>query len=175
MISQRKQIRLTQYDYSQPGYYYITICTNNRSCIFGNVINGKMILNDVGKIINNVWFTIPNHFNNVKLDSFQIMPNHIHAIIIIVGAGSSRPMLGKIIGYYKYQCTKNINNIWIRFNNSNNGGAKTAPLHNVRFNKIFQRNYYEHIIRNEIELYKIRRYIKSNPSYWKNDINHHYV
>ncbi len=165
MFVKRKRIRLKEYDYSQSGYYHITICTYNRLCLFGNIFNGKMVLNDVGKIINNVWLTISKHFNNVKLDAFQIMPDHFHGIVIIVGAGSSRPnhpyvshpILGQIVGYFKYQSTKQINDL-LRSEN---------PTPTIK--KIFQRNYYEHIIRNEIELLKIRQYIKTNPLFWNND------
>lgn len=168
MLKQRQSIRLKNYDYSKSGHYYITMCTENRSCIFGNIFNGKMILNDVGKIINDVWLTIQKYFNNVELDKFVIMPNHIHGIVIIVGAGSSRPTgptLGQIIGYFKYKSTKYIND----FLGSDN---PTPTINQNKIKKIFQRNYYEHIIRNEIELNKIRQYIKNNPLFWNQDINH---
>ncbi len=90
----RRSIRLKGYDYSQPGAYFITICTKNRKCLFGNIINGKMILNDAGHIAQNCWLEIPNHYSNVILDEFVIMPNHIHGIIIInVGANNNSPRL----------------------------------------------------------------------------------
>jgi REP element-mobilizing transposase RayT len=165
MLKQRKQIRLKNYDYSQSGLYYVTICTQNREYLFGNVLNGKMELNDFGKIINDVLFTIQKHFDHVELDEFVIMPNHIHGIVIIVGAGSSRPILGKIIGYFKYKSTKRINDLL--------GSENPTPT--IKIKKIFQRNYYEHVIRNENELIKIREYIKNNPLFWNRDINFKYV
>ncbi len=86
-IHHRRSIRLREYDYSQPGAYFITICTQNRTCLFGNVVDGKMVLNDAGEFARKCWMEIPNHFPRVTLDEFVIMPNHIHGIIIInVGA-----------------------------------------------------------------------------------------
>ncbi|MEM2174632.1 MAG: transposase, partial [Candidatus Micrarchaeia archaeon] len=88
----RRSIRLKGYDYSQPGAYFITICTKDRKCLFGNVIDGKMILNDAGHIAQKCWLEIPDHYPNVILDEFIIMPNHIHGIIIInVGANNNSP------------------------------------------------------------------------------------
>ena len=161
VIKHRKQIRFRKYDYSSNGYYFMTICTQNRKCLFGNIINNKMVLNEFGKIINDVFLTIPKHFDNVELDEFVIMPNHIHGIVIIVGAGSSRPILGQIIGYFKYISTKNINDL--------SGSENPTPT--IKIKKIFQRNYYEHIIRNEYELNRIRKYIQNNPMNWEEDIN----
>lgn len=162
-LPKRKLIRLSGYDYSQFGYYYITICTQNRKCLFGNIIDNKMVLNNIGigKMIKNNWEFLPKYFP-VGLDEYQIMPNHIHSIINIVGAGLSRPTLGQIIAYFKYQTTKQIN---ARYQT----GAKTAPLQ--EFNKIWQRNYYEHVVRNESELLKIREYVKLNPQIWERDRN----
>ncbi len=177
MTKNRQSIRLKKYDYSKSGLYFITICTQNRKCLFGNIVGvGRdrpilMILNQYGKIIENVWESLPDH-HPVELDAFQIMPNHVHFILHIVSG--ARPMitgasrindmgasrraptgtLGFIVGMFKTECTKQIN-----------------KLQNTPGRKIFQRNYYEHIIRNEIELSKIRQYIKNNPLFWKKDIN----
>jgi len=179
-MKNRQSIRLKNYDYSQSGFYYVTICNQNRKCLFGDVVNGKMILNEFGKIIKSVWQSLPKRFP-IVLDVFQIMPNHIHMIIHIVGAGSSRPIkgssrpitgssrptLGQIIGYFKYQSTKQINNIWL--DNPTNGLDNPTPTGKIQ--KIFQRNYYEHIIRTETNLNKIRQYIKTNPKIWDRDQN----
>ncbi|MFH1847277.1 MAG: transposase [Candidatus Omnitrophota bacterium] len=161
----RKPIRLKQYDYSQSGYYYVTICTYNRQKLFGDIADNYMIPNDIGKIIKNTWLQIPSHFVNVKLDEYVIMPNHIHGIINNVGAGLPRPKnvmvdttngrgnhaptLGNIIAYFKYQSTKHVNN-----------------LQNTPGQKIWQRLFYDHIIRNEKLLNKIREYIINNPTRW---------
>ena len=181
MEKQRKQIRLKNYDYSKSGLYFVTICTQNRECLFGNIVDHpivvgrdrpiisigrdrpvtdgppvSMILNQYGKIIKNVWESLPKH-HPVELDAFQIMPNHVHFILRIISGASRRAptTLGFIVGMFKTECTAQIN-----------------KLQNTPGQKIFQRNYYEHIIRNEIELNKIREYIKNNPLFWNQDINY---
>ena len=161
----RHSIRLKGYDYSQEGLYFVTICCQYRECLFGEIVNNKMILSDAGNIVNDCWQEIPNHFPNVYLHEYVIMPNHIHVIVeIVVGARSARPnidtetgqanpaptkmpTLGNIIGYFKYQTTKQIN----------------------LSNKIWQRNYYEHIIRNEQSFQRIVEYIIDNPTKWNED------
>ena len=173
---QRKSIRLKNYDYSSFGYYFITICTHNRELLFGDIVNGKMILNNLGKIVNKFWLEIPEHYSGVELDEFIIMPNHIHGIIVInpnlcfVGAIHELPLqnnkndeykinrrqmlLPKIIGWFKMNSAKQIN-----------------ILSNLIGNSIWQRNYFEHIIRNEKSLNKIREYIYYNPVQWFSDRN----
>lgn len=83
VLKHRKQIRLKKYDYSDAGWYFVTICTQNMEYLFGNIINNEMNLNKFGKIVNQYWSNISNHFKNVELDEYQIMPNHIHGIIVI--------------------------------------------------------------------------------------------
>ncbi|TRZ53172.1 hypothetical protein D4S03_02195 [bacterium] len=82
----RHSIRLPGFDYSQSGLYFVIICTNHRECLFGDIVDGKMILNEFGKIINDIWGTLPTRFP-IVLDEFQIMPNHVHMVFRIVGAG----------------------------------------------------------------------------------------
>ena len=174
---------MKNYDYSQSGLYFVTICAQNRECLFGNIVGAihesplpKMVLNDIGKIIDSVFKTLPDRFP-VILDAFQIMPNHVHMVIqivgvhhdapIIVGAHHDAPiivgaihesplrkrsLLSQIIGYFKMNSAKSIHQI-----NPN------IP--------VWQRNYYEHIIRNEQSLEKIRNYIDSNPKMWERDRN----
>ncbi|PIS15037.1 hypothetical protein COT63_02080 [Candidatus Shapirobacteria bacterium CG09_land_8_20_14_0_10_38_17] len=190
-FANRKRIRLKEYDYSLPGYYFVTICTQNRQYLFGNIVNEKMALNEMGKIINQYWQKLPEKFNNVLLDEYIIMPNHLHGIIHIVGAGFSRPTetgfsrptetrfsrpkisLEQIIAWFKYQSTKRINHVsnWSgKF--INNGREDRAPTNKKQiFKKNWQRNYYEHIIRDEEELNKIREYIVLNPHKWPEDKN----
>jgi len=157
-IHHRRSIRLKDYDYSQEGAYFITICTKNRECIFGRIVDGKMQLNKFGEIVRYTWFDLPNHNTNVELDQFIIMPNHIHGIIIItVGAGSEpaptqKHGLFEIIRQFKTFSAKRINEI-----------RNTPNL------PVWQRNYYEHIIRTEDELHRIREYIINNPLQWQYD------
>ena len=190
-LPNRQTIRLPGFNYSSPGFYFVTICSQNRECLFGKIENQKMILNDNGGIVKNNLDVLSQRFS-ILLDTFQIMPNHIHIIINIVGAGSSRPIqsgssrpiqsgssrpiqpeqsrikLGNIIAYFKYQSTKKINDLIAK--TACIAGAKTAPLHNeMKFVKIFQRNFYEHIICNEKEYYAIKNYIENNPQNWGKD------
>jgi REP element-mobilizing transposase RayT len=223
----RRSIRLNNYDYTQLGWYFVTIVTQNREMIFGYIANNKMILNDFGRIVNYHWEKLPIHFNNINLDEFQIMPNHIHGIIQIVGAKHSdenddvnnRNCDGKLVG-----AKHSLENDDVKIKNFN---GNASPLHspenddvkikNCRRNaspqppngtkfihptgttpgslgaimqnfqsvttrkinrirktpgfKLWQRNYYEHIIRDENELNRIRKYILTNPAKWENDEN----
>jgi REP element-mobilizing transposase RayT len=172
-IHHRRSIRLKDYDYSQEGIYFITICTLNHEQLFGDIIDEKMFLNEFGKIVNGFWLKIPENFPNVQLDEYIIMPNHIHGIIT-VGAIHELPLqndlpqcnelpqqqnvrihrrkmlLPKIIGKFKMQSAKQINKI-----------RNTLGI------AVWQRNYYKHIIRHENELNRIREYIVNNPLKWK--------
>jgi putative transposase len=161
----RKSIRLKDYDYAQPGGYFITICTFNRECLFGEIADGVMRLNTVGTIAERCWREMPNHFSNIAIDEYVIMPNHAHCIITIkkckdlkesgrgeVTSPLQKVSLGKIIAYFKYQSTKMINKI-----NDTPG------------NPVWQRGYYDRIIRSNKELNNIRDYIKSNIIQWSLD------
>ena len=163
-----KSIRLKDWDYSSNGYYYITICTKNRKCVLGNVVNGKMGLSQIGEIVQHCWHDLPNHYPNCNLDVLIIMPNHVHGIVIIdnenvksnVEAGfkpASTNMkqhgLFEIIRAFKTFSSRKINGMQNLFH----------------FN--WQRDYYEHIIRDEHELNRIREYITNNPLQWELDRN----
>ncbi len=164
----RKSIRLQSYDYKQPGYYFITICTHKKCHIFGEIFNGHMILNHYGVVAKRNWLNTQNIRPNVKLGSFVIMPNHMHAVFQIVyaeinvGAYRDTPLprgfkspsnsVGAIVRGYKSTVTKQINQI-----------RKTSVP------KIWQRNYHEHIIRDQKSLNKITEYIEMNPRLWNKD------
>lgn len=157
-MKERKQNRLLEYDYSQSGYYFVTLCSNEHKLLFGKIIDGKMLLNQFGAIVKNNWVKIQPLHSNIELDEFTIMPNHIHGIIIIdntVGktnlvfpADRTKMVLSTIIQQFKKACTTEIKN---KFN-------YLIP--------IWQRSFYDRIIRNENELYKIRKYIIQNPMKW---------
>ncbi len=164
----RRSIRLKNYDYSQPGAYFITICTHNRQNLFGEIVDGEMILNEFGKIVYNEWLNTANIRPNIIVDEFIVMPNHLHGILIIVdncrGTLQRAPAMERfgqptsnsiptIIRLFKSACTKQINII------------RQSPA-----NPVWQRNYYEHIIRNENELDRIREYIINNPLKWSFDL-----
>ena len=186
----RRSIRLQGYDYSQAGGYYVTIVAWHRECLFGEVLNKEMTLSRYGEIVQKWWEEIPVHFTNVEIGAFIVMPNHVHGIIFIVdrrgtvsvpeeyveneisndndtspeiqggetpplqiSTFSGVPTLGQIVAYFKYKSAKEMNLL-------DNIGTGT---------KFWQRNYYEHVIRNETDLQNKTDYIESNPLLWDDD------
>lgn len=165
----RKHNRLKGYDYSSSGYYFVTICTKDRTEYFGNIIDNKITLNNIGEIIKSCWLEIPNHFPSVELDEFQIMQNHIHGIIIIVGAIFKSPIKSpNVSGEINFAPTRNItlSNIikWFKSISSMN-------IRKTIYSFQWQKSYYDNIICNEKSLYYIRQYIRDNPMNWNEDRN----
>ena len=174
-IHHRRSIRLKGYDYSQNGAYFITLCAQDRKPIFGKIVDGEMQLNQFGVIARDEWLKTAEMRKNIEMDEFSIMPNHMHGIIVIDArtgtvhrAPTNAPTVEKfgkptsntiptIIRGFKSAVTKQINTIQI------NAGVYNLP------ERIWQKNYYEHVIRNEASLNKIREYIMSNPLNWKED------
>jgi REP element-mobilizing transposase RayT len=180
-VHHRRSIRLKGYNYAQAGAYFVTICTQGRECLFGEIKNGEMELNPAGRMVQAVWEELPEHYSGVEVDEFIVMPNHVHGIIIInemVGAIHELPVqkhempvqkpiqetaesirksrrqmvLPKIVGRFKMNSAKRVNE-W----------RETPGL------PVWHRNYYEHIIRDEDSLNKIREYIIQNPLRWEFD------
>lgn len=163
-IHHRKTIRLKSYDYSQAGAYFITICTKQKQCIFGDIKNGEMRFNALGSIADKYWQEIPEHFPNVALDTYTIMPNHLHGILWIIESSQrdnkNRKFgdivigsISSIVRFYKAIVTKKINKI-----------CNTKGL-----SVVWQGRYYEQIIRDEKALVNIRSYIINNPLNWDID------
>ena len=172
----RHSIRLPGHDYSQEGAYYITICTYNRQNLFGEIVNNEMILNEYGEIVRYEWYYSVHIRNEIELfeNEFIVMPNHIHGIVRIidnVGAtgwsptswsplqqqlgrphGPLKKSLSSFVAGFKSSVTKQINQI-----------RQTPGI------PVWQRNYYEHIIRDTDDLSRIRHYIANNPKNWNND------
>ncbi len=168
----RRSIRLQGYDYSQTGIYFVTICTHQRQCLFGEIRNGKMIFNQIGKIVSQEWLKSAEIRQEIILDEWIIMPNHLHEIVAIdkkenfqgedYFKGASLPplqedkrkpkSLSSFIGGFKSSVTKRIKPICDHPN----------PV-------IWQRNYYESIVRDENQLNQIRQYIINNPQKWDED------
>jgi len=156
-LKNRKKILWQKHDYSSCGFYFVTICIQNMECVFGDVKNGKMILNVYGEIVKKCWINIPRHFKHVQLDEFVVMPNHIHGIINMqrdVGNADLRSLrtndrtkmkLPKIIHGFKSSVTRIV-----------------RQTHND-YTFAWQRSFYDHIIRNDADLQRIRKYIKNNP------------
>jgi putative transposase len=148
----RKSLRLRDYSYSLAGAYFVTICTKDRESHFEKFPY-------LQTVVHTQWNALVNRFSQIRLDEFVIMPNHIHGIIFIVGAIHESPLqsrrnmlLPKVIGYFKMNTAKQINHILNRPGES-----------------FWQRNYYEHVVRSEKELKKIREYIQNNPLKWELD------
>ena len=162
-IHHRRSIRLRGYDYSSAGAYFVTICTRNRESLFGKIVEGSMILNDAGMMVQTVWDEIPSHYPGIETDEFIIMPNHIHGIIIIVGAAPrgcpdlSQLSLPDIVHRFKSMTTRR------HVDGGTQNGGRAFP------GKLWQRNYWEHIVRNESGLNRIREYIRNNPARWESD------
>ena len=162
-MKNRKQNRLSGYDYSRAGYYFITICTQDRENHLGNISGGEMILSEYGTIAVIYWNEIPKHYKNIKLDVWVIMPNHIHGIIVIsassVGtAHCAVPTNTKLVSLS--QIVKSLKDVTIKQIRSKFG--------DVRFS--WQRSFYDHAIRDEQSLHRIREYIKHNPARWDLDV-----
>ncbi|MGH7843599.1 MAG: transposase [Candidatus Binatia bacterium] len=171
----RRSIRLKGYNYKQPGAYFVTICTQDRACLFGNVADDKMQLNDAGRMVQHWWFELNRKFPTVETDEFVVMPNHFHGIVVMSvradlrvgpvsddahaahqGAHTGAP-LPRIIQWFKIMTT----NEYIRC-------VKTESW--PSFNRqLWQRNYYEHVVRNDDSLNRIRQYIVDNPARWAFD------
>lgn len=154
------RLRLRDHDYSDAGTYYVTICTMGRACLFGDVRDGEVVLNDAGVVIDSWWRTIPNRFDGIWLDALVVMPNHLHGIIALGAdptAIDNANTLGDIIGWFKNRTV-------------NDYGLGVRTLGWPRYNgKLWQTSYYEHIIRSDAALERIRRYIDNNPANWAED------
>jgi len=180
-IHHRRSIRLKGYDYSKPGAYYITVCTQNRICLLGDVKDGKMILNKFGEAIIEKWYNIQKHFQFVRLDEFCTMPNHIHGILFImesyVGAKHSKkniieePFQNASPLHDRPKGTKSGSLSSIMQNYISITTRKINQIRKTPGEKLWQRNFYERIIRDDNELNKIREYIIYNPQKWDLDRN----
>src|SRR5450631_1524226 len=172
----RQSMRLRYFDYSKPGYYFVTICVQQHLCVFGEIVDGCMELNDTGKLVKYLWERLPRRFATVQLDAFVIMPNHVHGIIELTDLPPSenpvenprvpvrfqatmrfaanrrriKPVLGAVVRDFK--------------------GAAAYEIHKEGFVEFaWQRNYYESIIDDEKSLEVIRNYIVNNPETWAKD------
>lgn len=162
----RRSIRLRGYDYTREGAYFVTVCTHERRRLFGYVRDDVMRLSDLGRRVEDAWTWLPERYPYVQLDAWVIMPDHFHGILKIDddaarapyeldpdgGQGSARKPLGRLIAVFKTLATREIN-----------------ALRNTPGAKVWQRNYYEHIIRDESSLNRIRHYIAGNPARWSRD------
>jgi putative transposase len=151
----RRSIRVAKKDYSQVGRYFVTICTHGRDCLLGEIEKGEAKLTSAGRMVQSTWDALPAHFPHSFLDAFVVMPNHIHGILVLQESDPSsapRHSLAELIRALKSFSARRINR-----------RRGTPGAH------VWQRNYYERVVRDENELEKIRRYIADNPSKWADD------
>ena len=210
----RCSVRLKGYDYSQPGFYYVTICTQDRVERFGDVSDDEMVLNDAGEIVDEEWNLIPARYGHVVLDKYQVMPNHMHGIVQIVGSANGEnksfgngnvgtglvPVLNNadktdgtvpgdadktdentsemVVAAYKRTGTRPVPtplyNIIGTFKSITQNDYADGVRNNgwLPFRKrLWQLRFHDHIIRNEKELNRIRKYIMDNPKTWSDDEN----
>ncbi|MHB8376854.1 MAG: transposase [Dehalococcoidia bacterium] len=190
--AKRRSIRLAGYDYAQPGAYFVTVCTQARAPLLAEIVNGELRMNAAGKMIEHWWQRLPSKFDKVELDAFVVMPDHVHGIIVLLGddhvgaAPCGRPLsanaddsdtttatgyqmgghagpplpqrggapLSRVVAWYKTMTT----NDYIR----NVRSSGWMPFDG----RLWQRNYYEHIVRSEDALNRLRRYVEENPANW---------
>ena len=149
--TKRKSIRLHGFDYSQAGAYFVTICSYEKKCIFGNIVDNQTTLSKTGVFVESFWKQLPNIFSFVSLDNWVIMPNHLHGIVWLGETNHEKQNLSDVVCWFKsrstLRCIKNF---------------KTKP-------KLWQRGFYEHIVRDEKDLLRIRQYINDNPVQWAVD------
>ncbi len=162
VVERRRSLRLKGYDYAQAGAYFVTICAQDWACLFGNVVDGCMCLNDAGHMLAALWNDIPARFADVETDIFTVMPNHVHGIIVLPDmANRALPrtpsVLSDVVAAFKSMTTVH----YIR-------GVKTQAWPEFR-RRLWQRSYYEHVVRDEKDLDRIRRYIDENPARWAFD------
>lgn len=150
-LFQRKSPRLQDYDYSQSGAYFVTICTYNKNCYFGGITDTTMQLSNIGQIANERWAMLSEFYQSVQLDDYVVMPNHLHGILFLLETGEKSPELGNIIGGYK------------------SGVSRTVRQETHLKSSLWQSRFHDHIIRNEVDLNRIREYIQTNPARWKSD------
>ena len=169
----RKDPRLKGHDYSQQGYYYVTICTHNRKELFGRIKNGRMFLNEYGEIAKKTWLEIPNHFTDIAIDEFTIMPNHIHGILIIDhdedDHADNNINVGGAVGGADLRPLRQNTSLSIVIHGFKSSTTRIINAAHITINPIWQRNYYDHIIRDERSLHKIREYIRNNAFTWDCD------
>ena len=152
-LQERKRNRIYEYDYSQNGAYFVTVCTQNRREILSDIVgDGSPVPKPIGAVAEGVIRQIPDKYPAVVVDKYVIMPDHIHLLLRItpnIGTGDPSPTLGSVMGWYKYQVTRQAN-----------------LLTGTQGERIFQRSYYDHVIRNQQDYDEIWQYIENNPRKW---------
>jgi REP element-mobilizing transposase RayT len=156
-------MRLRGYDYSVPGAYFVTVCAQDRRCLFGEVVDGVMVLSLAGLVVDSWWGTVPRRFPGVGLDAYVVMPNHFHGIVVLqtTADGMERAAgdvsLAYVMQWFKSATTKDYRR-----------GVTTDGWQPFR-GRLWQRGYHDHIVRDERDLERVRGYIEANPGRWAED------
>ena len=187
--ARHNSLRLKGFDYSQPGAYFVTLCTYNRRRVLGEVVDGRMVLSEVGRVVEDAWRQIPDHFKNTSVDVFQIMPDHVHGIVEIRKCPDSLESSGGLInqiptaGITVNQTPASLpeSTDWILMKQPGLQLGKIIRAFKAKCARIirqsydprfrWQRSFYDHIIRGDIEHYFIEQYIELNPLMWDIDSN----
>ncbi len=197
-MKDRKANRLREYDYSQAGCYFVTVCVQDRKCLFGEIIEGEMVLNEAGKMVARWWDETENKFPHVELDEYVLMPNHLHGIVVIVGSDiyvchlCVRPEREDRKSNEHRQAKRQRQKEIQQGEDQSEGGHTGPPLQEIiqwvkmmttneyinevksgRFppfeKRIWQRSFYDHVIRDDDDLGRVREYIRNNPLKWALD------
>lgn len=169
VTNHRRSIRLPRYDYTQPGDYFITICAASRQCIFGEITakESRLSASPIGELVIDSWESIPLHFPSVILDEYVLMPNHLHGILKITECleiGTRDPAMTTKVEDYGKPVPRSIPTIIRSFKSIVSRRVIDYGLGIGR--PVWQRNYYEHVVRSELDLGEIRKYISENPAKW---------
>jgi len=175
-----QSVRHKNWDYSQNGYYFVTICTKDMQKFFGEVEDGKMVLNEIGKIVESEWLNTDKIRDNVKVDQFIVMPNHLHGIIVIENSRDASHVSQSAPQSRRLQGVSTDKNYKNKFGSQSNNlsaiirgfkGASTKRISEIFPNFQWQPRFYDCIIRDDNSLGKIREYIERNPKFWDEDKN----
>ncbi len=169
----RRSHRWRDHNYSLPGWYYVTLVTYNRERLFGRVVQGKMILNDMGHMVRDEWEKTAIIRSEIQLDAYVVMPDHLHGIIVIINdirrdnrpVIPTRPVVPTMGLFHHGPVPKSIGAIMSGFKS-----VVTKRINTIRQTpgrRVWQRNYWDRVIRDDLELRRIRKYILDNPLYWK--------
>ncbi|MFQ6029859.1 MAG: transposase, partial [Dehalococcoidia bacterium] len=160
----RRSVHLPGFDYAQPGAYFVTICAQGHQCVFGEVVDGEMRLSRVGLLVQEEWLRIADIRTRVHLNAFQVMPNHLHGIVIIT---SMPPTVGAHLRSPLHRAPKSLSSVVTGFKSA--ATKRVNELRRTPGQPLWQRNYHEHIIRNEPDLNLIGDNIVNNPAHWEHD------
>lgn len=174
-IHHRRSIRVRGFDYASRNAYFVTICVAKRRCIFGTIRDSKPVLSLYGKIVSACWDDLPNHYPHIELDEFVVMPNHVHGILRIVGAGFKpaptenllMPCANARAGLKPAPTEHGLAEVVRAFKTFS--ARRINALRKTQGVALWQRNYYEHIVRHVEDLKHVRDYIIANPGNWESD------